>query len=124
MLDATGFGPSWRTWLENLLCIYNTFVYVNGSLSSYVRYQHGLRQGYLFSPFLFILVADVLSTIFLHDISSRVLFGVLVGKHRSTCHLQYADDLIILTARGKEDLRIIKLILSLFEDISGLTFMI
>ena len=35
-------------------------------------------------------------------------------------HLQYEDDLIILIARGIEDLRIIKLILYLFKSISGL----
>ena len=37
------------------------------------------------------------------------------------CNLQYALDLLILTVEGKEDLRVIKLILYLFENMFGLT---
>ena len=35
-------------------------------------------------------------------------------------HLQYVDDLLVLIVGGIDDLRIIKLILNLFEGMSGL----
>lgn len=66
---------------------------------------------------------DVLNTIFTHALSSWVIYSVPLGIHRRLCHLQYADDLIILADRGKVDLRIIKLIPYLFEGISGLVIM-
>lgn len=37
------------------------------------------------------------------------------------CNLQYVDDLLIIPIGGVEDLRIFKLILYLFEGLSGLT---
>lgn len=42
------------------------------------------------------------------------------GVFGSKCNLHYADDLLILTSRWLEDLRIIKLIPYLFEGMSGL----
>lgn len=57
---------------------------------------------------------------FNHALTSGILFGVPLGVHGKMCHLQYANDLLVVTAGGQEDLRIIKLILVLFEGISGL----
>lgn len=57
---------------------------------------------------------------FAHALSSKVLLGVPLGEFGSKCNLHYADDLLIVTAGGCEDLRIIKLILYLFKGMSGL----
>ncbi|XP_039134368.1 uncharacterized protein LOC120271757 [Dioscorea cayenensis subsp. rotundata] len=91
-----------------------------GSPEGYVRYQRGLRQGDPLSLLLFVLVADVLSSMFNHALTSHILYGVPLGNFGNVCHLQYADDLIILSAGGTEDLKIIKLILFIYKDISGL----
>ncbi|XP_039119290.1 uncharacterized protein LOC120255543 [Dioscorea cayenensis subsp. rotundata] len=73
------------------------------------------------SPLLFCFSnGDVLSSMFAHALSSKVLVGVPLGSFGRRCNLHYADDLLILTAGGCEDLRIIKLILYLFEGMSGL----
>ncbi|XP_039136185.1 uncharacterized protein LOC120273588 [Dioscorea cayenensis subsp. rotundata] len=84
------------------------------------RYQHGLHRGDPLSPLLFILVVDVLSAMFNHALATHVLHGVPLGSQGNVCHLQYADDLLILSAGGIKDLRIIKLILYVFEGMSGL----
>lgn len=70
---------------------------------------------------LFALVANALSAIFWYVFRTKVLLGVPIEPLDNICHLQYANDLIIFTAGGQEDLQIIKLILYLFEDSSGLT---
>ena len=57
---------------------------------------------------------------FSHALNSGILYGVPLGECRKMCNLQYADDLLILSAGGKEDLRVIKFILFLFEGMSGL----
>ena len=42
---------------------------------------------------------------------ARVLYGVPLENLRKMYCLQYADDVLILIASGREDLRIVKLIL-------------
>lgn len=94
--------------------------HINGSLNQYIRYQRGLRLGDPLSPLLFVLVTDVLSLMFTHALSSKILIGVPLGDFGSKCNLHYADDLLVLSKGGLEDLRIIKLILYLFEGITQL----
>lgn len=94
---------------------------INGEQFGYVRCLRGLGQGDHLSPLLFVLVSDVLSLMFNHALDSGILLGVLLGGFGKMCHLHYADDLLVVTARGKVDLCIIKLILVLFEGMLGLT---
>lgn len=88
--------------------------------NGYIHYHRGLRKGDPLSPLLFVLVTDVLSTIFTHALRSKVLVVVPFEEFGSRCDLHYADDLLVLTMGGLEDLRIAKLILYLLEGISGL----
>ncbi|XP_039125244.1 uncharacterized protein LOC120261424 [Dioscorea cayenensis subsp. rotundata] len=120
LLSARGFGARWVGWIKCILASSKASILVNGSPNGYIRYHRGLRQGDPLSPLLFVLVTDVLSSMFAHALSSKVLVGVPLGSFGRRCNLHYADDLLILTAGGCEDLRIIKLILYLFEGMSGL----
>lgn len=89
---------------------------INNAQSGYVRYHRGLRQGDLLSPLLLDLLVNVFSSMFNEALDSRILYGVrLGGSGIKMCHLQYADDLLVLTLGGVEDLRIIKLILYEFK---------
>ena len=63
---------------------------------------------------------DMLSLMFNHALDSGVLYRVPLGNPRRMCHLQFANDLLVLTVGGIEDLRIIKCIIYLFEGMSGL----
>lgn len=81
----------------------------------------GLRQGDPLSLLLFVLAADMLSTIFSHALSTMALCGVSLPKYGNIFQLQYANDFIILITYDMEDLKTIKLTLYLFEGISGLT---
>lgn len=119
-MRARGFGPKSVTWIHNILVSSKANILVNGSPNGYIRYQRGLRQGDPLSPLLFVLVTDVLSAMFKHALRSKVLVGVPLGVFGSRCNLHYADDLLVLTTGGLDDLRIIKLILYIFEGLSGL----
>lgn len=47
-------------------------------------------------------------------------FGIPLGEFGSRCNLHYADDLLTVTMGGLENLRVIKLILYVFEGTYGL----
>jgi len=121
ILSARGFGQRWLSWIHAILHSAKAQILVNGSTQGYIRCKRGLRQGDPLSPLLFAIAADSLSAMFSHAIKSKVLIGVPLDHSNSICHLQYADDLIIFSGGGREDLRIIKLILYLFEGASGLS---
>ena len=65
ILEHLGFGAVWRTLTSNLLKSASTEVLLNGEPGEIVSHQRGLCQGDPLSPMLFILVMDVLNSLFL-----------------------------------------------------------
>ncbi|XP_039123641.1 uncharacterized protein LOC120260266 [Dioscorea cayenensis subsp. rotundata] len=120
LLTIRGFGDRWVGWIKSILFSSKASILVNGSPNGYVRYQRGLRQGDPLSPMLFVLVMDALCAMFIHALRSKVLIGVPLGNYGRKCNLHYADDLLILSLGGLEDLRVIKLMLYVFEGMTGL----
>lgn len=59
-------------------------------------------------------------SMFFHALRSQVLIEVPLGEFGSKYNLHYADDLLVLTMRGLKDLKTLKLILYLFESMTGL----
>lgn len=107
-------------WIQTILFSSKASILVNGPPHDYIRYQRGLQLGDPLSTLLFVLVTYVLSSMFSHTLRSKVLVGVSLGRFGNRCNLHYADDLLVLTTGGLEDLRIVKLILHLFEGMLGI----
>lgn len=120
MLKVRGFEDWWIEWIKSIQFSSKPSILVNGASNGYVQYQRGLRQGDLLSPMLFVLIMDVLCSMFSHALRSKVLIGVPLGELGSRCNLHYADDLLVLTTGGLEDLWVVKLMLYVFEGITGL----
>ena len=58
--------------------------------------ERGLRQGDLLSPFLFVLVVEVLKRLLGKAVSMGLTEGIEVGSSRVTLsHLQFANDMIL-----------------------------
>lgn len=107
-------------WIKTILFSSKASILVNGSPNGYICYQRGLRQGDPLSPMLFMLVTYMLCEMFTHAIQSKILVGVPLREFGSKCNLHYADDFLILTTGGLDDLRIIKLMMYVFKGISRL----
>ncbi|RVW91468.1 Transposon TX1 uncharacterized 149 kDa protein [Vitis vinifera] len=87
----------------------------------WVKASKGLRQGDPLSPFLFTLVADVLSRMLMRAEERNMLEGFRVGRNRTrVTHLQFADDTIFFSNSREEELQTLKSLLLVFGHISGL----
>ncbi|RVX14536.1 putative mitochondrial protein [Vitis vinifera] len=120
-LEKKGFSPRWRKWMSDCLSSVSYEVLVNGNAKGWVKASRGLRQGDPLSPFLFTLVADVLSRMLLRAEERNLLEGFRVGRNRTRVfHLEFVDDTIFFSNTKEEELQTLKSLLLVFGHISGL----
>ncbi|GKB74643.1 reverse transcriptase [Tanacetum coccineum] len=77
VLRKMGFGDLWCNWICACLTTYELEFMVNGDSVGVIKPQRGLRQGDPISPYLFIIIADVLS----RQISIAMTLGTLSASH-------------------------------------------
>ncbi|XP_015951299.1 uncharacterized protein LOC107476066 [Arachis duranensis] len=91
-----GFGLRWRIWVKECVTTASISVLINGSPSKPFKMERGLRQGDPLSPFLFVLVVDVLHRMVGEAVRNGRIFSLLVGRDNiELSHLQFADDTIL-----------------------------
>ena len=121
VLEKKGFSSKWRSWMRGCLSSVSYAILVNGNAKGWVKASRGLRQGDPLSPFLFTIVADVLSRMLLKAEERNLLEGFRVGRNRCrVSHLQFADDTILFANPREEELQTLKSLLLVFGQISRL----
>lgn len=115
IMEARGLNDKWRAWVEQLLSTSRFAVLVNGCPGPWISCRRGLVQGDPMSPYLFLLVADVLQRLIKDDA------GVRHPATDETCTvLQYADDTLIVCRGTHADAAKLKLLLDQFSAATGL----
>lgn len=100
ILQARGFNGTWQRWILQIMQTSKSAVLVNGCPGPWINCRQGLRQGDPISPYLFILVADVLQALVrqCHQVRHPI-------EDDTPCPvLQYADDMLLLIRGKPEDI--------------------
>ncbi|XP_026452195.1 uncharacterized protein LOC113352603 [Papaver somniferum] len=94
--DDLGIGYVWRNWIRWCLSNIRFSMAINGPASNLFRSSKGIKQGDPMSPFLFILVVEVLSVMMKKAASMNLLPGFRPSRESfKIIYLQFADDLIV-----------------------------
>ena len=121
VLEGMGFGDLWRYWIKKCITSASMSVLINGVPSKPFQMERGLRQGDPLSPFLFVLMGEVLNRMMQRAASLNLFKGVSVGKDGlHLTHLQFADDTLVFCEAEQEYLLKIKNVLLSFQAFSGL----
>jgi len=119
ILRVRGYDSRWRSWISNILTSGKTAVMLNGVPGRWITCRRGLRQGDPLSPFLFIIVADVLQRLIRQAAHNGELRHPVDDSFPCPV-LQYADDTLILTKGDVHSMQVLKKILDNFSLATGL----
>lgn len=82
--------------------------------------SRGLRQGDPLSPLLFIIIGQMVHLLLVRASDVGLIEGISMGNGPKLTHLQFADDTLIILRNTEESCKGIKVVLTLFEIMSGL----
>eukprot|EP00253_Pinus_taeda_P009559 PITA_09559 len=119
MLLAFGFNATWTRWIMNLISSPCFSVLLNVSPSVPFRPSRGIRQGDPLSPFLFVLMAEGLSRLLHHAISSQAIKGIVLHGLHPLSHQQFVEDTMLFGHPSSLEAKAFKALLSLFSEASG-----
>ncbi|XP_074266637.1 uncharacterized protein LOC141589915 [Silene latifolia] len=120
VLLSMGFDGNWVGNVMRCVRIVSYEVLINGSPSEAFVPSRGLRQGDPLSPYLFILCAEVLSSMIRRKVEEGVLHGIRVAPLSPfISHLFFADDSIIFVKVSEVQARVVMDLLGKYERASG-----
>jgi len=119
-LRMKGFDPKWCEWVKFFVGG-NLGIKVNDQVGPYFQTKKGLRQGDPLSPILFNIVVDMWAIIVSRAKEHGQVKGVVPNLiDGGLSILQYADDTIIFIDHDIEQAKNLKLLIFVFEQLSGL----
>ena len=113
------FPTLWRKWISECVGTASASVLVNGCPTEEFP---GLRQGDPLSPFLFLLVAKRFNQLMNGVVGANFFKGYGVGRNNEVqlTHLQFANDTLIIGEKNWLNVRSMRAVLLIFEELSGL----
>jgi hypothetical protein len=118
-MSSRGFPQKWIAWVKELLTTSQAQMVINGQCGQKFKIQRGVRQGDPLSPYIFIIVADILQQMF------RKAYGAGFLRHpiqqgSPFPALQYADDTLLIIQGSVQQAFLAKQILHAFSEFTGL----
>ena len=116
VLESFGFDEKFIKWIKLFNNNINAHILQCGFLSSAIPIERGCRQGDPIAPYLFLLVAEILSLLIEKNPDIK---GIQVGKQMIKV-TQFADDTTLLLDGSSSSLQATLNVLEIFGSLSGL----
>ncbi|KAL2251925.1 UNVERIFIED_CONTAM: hypothetical protein Sindi_2314800 [Sesamum indicum] len=121
VLQLFGFPRTFTKWIEECVTTASFSIGLNGNPHGFLAGARGLRQGDPLSPYLFLLVMEVLHLGFLQLIEQDMQFTYhWKCESAKVFLLGFADDLLLFCRADLDSLRVLKMGLDRFAEWSGL----
>lgn len=112
LLQLMNLGNKWIEWIKSCISTARFLVWINGSPKGYFKSQRGLRQGDALSPYLFVIVMEILSLMIKRAESLGWIKGFKIEGRNNTeiviSLILYADDTLILCEADREQLLLLR----------------
>lgn len=119
-LSAVGLPLQFVNWIRELITSPCYTVRINGSQQGYFKGARGLRQGDPLSPYLFVIVMEVISGIMRNMAANKQFNWHPRCRKMKLDHLIFADDLLIFTTADRKSIGCVKEVLDQFYVITGM----
>ena len=120
MMLKLGFADRWVHLIMQCVQTVSYSVLLNGAPAGFIKPTRGLRQGDPLSPYLFLICAEGLTSLFSQAEMTGSLQGLSICKGGpQISHLFFADDSLIFCRATIADCRALTYLLSCYERASG-----
>jgi len=115
-----GFNKKWVQWIKHCISSVSFSILLNGEPSNVFTPTRGIRQGDPLSPYLFIIMSNILSTLMNKAVQDGSIKGI---RLKPTCpilsHLLFADDAIFFIDGTIKEAQNVSNVLNQYCYVSG-----
>lgn len=119
-LRAMHYPEQFILWISKCVSTASFSVSVNGEMEGFFNSSRGLRQGCSLSPYLYVIVSNVLSGFLAKAVVEKRIGAHPKCKALNLSHLSFADDILVFTDGTPHSLRGILGVFESFARMSGL----
>lgn len=119
-LRAMNIPAQFVTWIMRCIDTATFSVSINGELAGFFPSSRGIRQGCSLSPYLYVIVSNVLSKLLNRAVLSRSIGYHPMCQDIRLTHLSFADDIVVFTDGLPSSLTSTLEVFQSFAEMSGL----